>query len=870
MKPDQWARIKPIFAEAAEQPAAERAAFIRARCDGDELLIAEVVSLLGAHDQAGLFIEGLPEVNITSAGDSQAPDMMIGRLVGAYELVREIGRGGMGSVYLASRADDQFRKLVAVKLINTNFDNESITRRFRNERQILASLDHQNIARLLDGGTTEEGSPYFVMEYIEGKSIRDYCDIHRLSTDQRLRLFRDVCSAVHYSHQNLVVHRDLKPSNILVTEDGTVKLLDFGIAKLIGASAIFGEASLPTSRVMTPEYASPEQVRGESITTASDTYSLGVMLYELLCGHRPYRIATTSPLEMIRAICEQEPERPSTAVGRTETTNSAHGEVALTPEAVSKARDSQPDRLRRQLEGDLDNIVLKAMRKEPQRRYSSVEQFSEDLRRYLDGRPVIARKDTFSYRAGKFVRRNRFGVSAAAFIVLLLVLGLAGIARQTVIANRQKARAEKRFNEVRELANSFMFKFHDAIKNLAGATQARQLVVSESLEYLNSLAEEASDDPGLQRELANAYAKLAEIQGVPGASNLGDKAGATVSLKKAIAILESLVTTTAGTVEDRRQLADLYSRVSTVLDVNSPEKIEYARKGLQTLDQLLAADPANEKLQLSAGVSYNFIGQQLAANRDFDGALENYRKMQAIDQGLVTSDPTNKTYQHDLALASKKIGAVLLISTGDLAAAAESYGRALEIERALVASDANNASGRLDLSYTLSDLALLLRRTKDFDGALRFAREAMAIREELAAADPKDVRARNSLASICSRIGNILEEMQDFDGALQYFRRSLEILEKTSPAEDAADARVKSDVAESLFSIGTALEEIASKATTPAGERRRHWQEARSAYQRALEISSGLASKGLKFNPDCQPDNLAKRIAKCETELQKK
>src|SRR6185436_4327410 len=421
MKPDRWERIKLVFSEAAEQPAADRAAFVRSRCHGDESLAVEVEVLLGAHDQAGSFIE-TPPYDETKMLSGRARDNMIGRRVGAYVLVSEIGRGGMGSVYLASRADEQFRKRVAIKLVNSGLDHESIIRRFLNEQQILASLDHPNIARLLDGGTTDDGLPYFVMEYVEGMPIRDYCDSRRLTTVERVKLFGSVCSAVHYAHQNLIVHRDIKPSNILITGDGTVKLLDFGIAKLIGASSSFGETTLASARVMTPEYASPEQARGETFTTSSDVYSLGVLLYELLSGHRPYRIVTTSPLEIIQAICEQEPDRPSTAVGRTETTNTSGGMAEVTPETVSKARDSQPDRLRRQLEGDLDNIVLKAMRKEPQRRYSSVEQFSEDLRRYLDGLPVIARRDTFSYRAGKFIRRNKFGVTAAAVIFLLLAL----------------------------------------------------------------------------------------------------------------------------------------------------------------------------------------------------------------------------------------------------------------------------------------------------------------------------------------------------------------------------------------------------------------------------------------------------------------
>src|SRR5262249_55002055 len=274
--------------------------------------------------------------------------------------------------------------------------------------------DHPNIARLMDGGTSQEGLPYFVMEYIEGQPIKEYCDARRLPTEERLMLFREVCSAVHYAHQNLVIHRDIKPGNILVTAEGAVKLLDFGIAKLLAPGRI--ETTEAAARVMTPDYASPEQAQGDPITTASDVYSLGVLLYELLTGHRPYRITGNSPVEIIRAICEQEPARPSAAVARVETIRAGDSDtrVAVTPESVSKARGSQPDKLKRQLEGDLDNIVLKAMRKEPQRRYASAEQFSEDIRRYLLGRTVIARKDTLGYRSGKFVRRHKAGVAAAA------------------------------------------------------------------------------------------------------------------------------------------------------------------------------------------------------------------------------------------------------------------------------------------------------------------------------------------------------------------------------------------------------------------------------------------------------------------------
>ncbi len=340
----------------------------------------------------------------------------------------------MGAVYLATRADDEYRKQVAVKVVKRGMDTDAILRRFRNERQILANLDHPHIAKLLDGGTTEDGLSYFVMDYVEGLPIDVYCDARRLPIIERLKLFRTACSAVHYAHQHHVVHRDLKPSNILVTAEGVPKLLDFGIAKLLDPE-VSARTIKPTAglRPMTPDYASPEQVRGEAITPASDVYSLGVMLYELLTGHRPYHVQSATPQEAERVICEQEPEKPSVVVGRC-SAGLQPGSAALkggatdgTPESVTETRGESPEKLRRQLRGDLDNIVLMALRKEPERRYASIEQFSEDIRRYLQGRPVRSRPDTLAYRSGKFIRRNRTGVLAsvltAAIFLVLIVIG---------------------------------------------------------------------------------------------------------------------------------------------------------------------------------------------------------------------------------------------------------------------------------------------------------------------------------------------------------------------------------------------------------------------------------------------------------------
>lgn len=411
-----------------------------------------------------------------------------------------------------------------------------------------------------------------------------------------------------------------------------------------------------------------------------------------------------------------------------------------------------------------------------------------------------------------------------------------------------------------------MFKFHDAIKNLAGATEARQLVVSESLEYLNSLADEASDDPSLQRELAEAYQRLGEIQGLPGKENLGDKAAALVSFKKAVAIRESLVASVAASIGDQLGLARSYSDLSRI--VGAPENTEYANKALKIHETLLAAHPENEKVRSEAGISYHNAGLRLSGAGDFAGALENYRKTQAIYKALWEGEPTNPGYRRDFAHGCKRVGAVL-IRTGDLNAAAENYRRALELEDASIAADPNNASIRLDLSFTLSDLGFILRKQKDYAGALQNTQRSLAIREELSAADPKDIRARVALATSHGKIATILEETEDYAGALDHYQKGLEIKEALAAA-NPADTSLKADVAECLLWIGGAHEGAASKPTAGASERRRHWQEARSAYQRALDISSGMVSKGLKVSAECQPDNLAKHIAKCEAESKTK
>jgi serine/threonine-protein kinase len=425
---EKWERAKEILHAALELPVAERQEFVRREAGGDDPIRIEVESLLEAHDEATGFLV-TPAVAITDFLGTENPTSAVGKQIGAYVLVEELGRGGMGAVYLAQRADAEFHKLVAVKLIKPGLDTDEVVTRFRNERQILANLEHPHIARLLDGGATADSSPFLVMEYVEGLPLTRYAQERNLSLDERLKLFLQICSGVQYAHRNLVVHRDLKPTNILVTADGVVKLLDFGIAKLLlaGSSTTTWQTGVQFN-VMTPEYASPEQARGEAVTTSTDVYSLGVVLYELLTGDRPYSFSEQSLESMVHTVCHSEPLRPSALLAQT---------------AIAEHNDRRASLAAQLLRGDLDNIVLMAMRKEPERRYLSVEQFAEDLQRYLRGLPVIAREDTFSYRAGKFLGRNKVGVAAAAGVAISLIAGLSATSRQARIARRQRDKAEK-------------------------------------------------------------------------------------------------------------------------------------------------------------------------------------------------------------------------------------------------------------------------------------------------------------------------------------------------------------------------------------------------------------------------------------------
>jgi eukaryotic-like serine/threonine-protein kinase len=890
--------VEEVFHAALECEPYQLSAFLDERCAGDEILRTKVEDLLAAHREAGSFIE-TPVIDLADSGiaDDQERDSLIGQTIGHYKILRRISAGGMGAVYLAERADQQYQKQVAIKLIKRGMDTDSVLRHFRNERQILASFDHPNIARLLDGGATESGLPYFVMEYVEGLPVNAYCDAHALSIVERLKLFREMCAAVSYAHRRTVIHRDVKPSNILVTSDGTPKLLDFGIAKILQpADAVESLATLTGVRLMTPHYASPEQVRGQALTTATDVYSLGVVLYQLLTGRKPYRLKTQTPEDISRAILEQEPPRPSS--------------VVVSASSRSPAGWKPAPRLR----GDLDNIVLMALRKEPERRYQSVEQFSEDIRRYLEALPVRARKDTLSYRSAKFVRRNTMATAAAALIFLTLIGGIIATTWQAHRAKAEKARAERRFNDVRQLAHSVLFDYHDAIKDLPGATRVREQLVKDALTYLDSLAGEATGDPDLQRELASAYERVGDVRGQVFSASLGDMTGAMESYQKALRIRETMVAADPHNVHDQRYLAAIYQKIGkqSLETTETAQSLEYLRRALALYVQLTAEHPADADVRYDLAGIYNDIGMALEDRGDISGMLENHRQSLPIREQFVAEDPLNPKYRRDLAVTYINLGRALYLSR-DFKAAVESNNKAVALAAALTAEVPDNADYRRILANTYQNDGDYRNRLGDTANALESFRKKIALDEQSLNADPANAASWGDFGYSCKRIGELLADSGDYSQALSYHKKarqmwekglasapqhmgaryqliislasiaqaqaklgertaSLEecakaqgLLEKTDD-DDPTNAALRTIRAEAYMILGGAYAALAESEKLPAGEVREYWRTARDNYQRSLDIYLDTRKRRIATSEDAG-DKVTAEIARCDTAL---
>ena len=896
--PARWKEIETVFEQARDLPLDQRSSFLRQTCQEDNALRHEVESLLAAHAASGDFIDRPSHFFSPQEFDETGAAISTGELIGSYRVLREIGRGGMGAVYLAERADEQYRKLVAIKLIKRGMNTDSVLRHFKTERQILASFDHPNIARLFDGGTTGDGLPYFVMEYVEGIPIDRYSNSQQLVHTKLLKLFREVCAAVSYAHRHAVIHRDIKPSNILVTGDGRPKLLDFGIAKILQPGDEV-EALLTATgvRAMTPDYASPEQVCGRTVTTATDVYSLGVVLYELLAGCSPYRFASRSPRDIEAAIAQQKPTRPSTV-------------------APANNRKSPFDN-RKFLKGDLDNIILMALRKEPERRYESVEQFSDDIRRYLEARPVIARKDSVGYRSAKFIRRNRVATTAVALILLSLFAGLAATNWQARRAKAEKARAERRFNDVRQLAHSVLFDYHDAIKDLPGATRVRERLVKDALAYLDNLAAEAGGDTDLQGELAAAYERVGDVRGQAYRASLGDRSGAIDSYTKALRIRETLLEAAPGNLRSRRDLATIYKKLGNLFLETSeePRGIEYLNKSLELYSDLVAEHPNALDIRRDLAEIHNAVGAALEASGDISGAMEQYGKALPICDALLAANPMDRENRRSRSVTLSNISRADFLG-GDTKGALENNQEALALREALLAEDPTNADYRRLLAIAYQDNGDYQAWAKNLPQALESFQKKLALDEQSIAADPFDARARGDMAYCCQRLGDLQIELNDYSKALVHYQRASQLYTqavaddpqdlmaalqsitaricvgkahaKLGNAESAHDeCRIAADLLRSApddvdnvsqrrlrvlayGGLAEAYDTLARVSRAPSSLSMEYWGSAREMYRRSLDLMLDLQSRGILDAEEIpEIDVTSRKIAECEAELER-
>jgi eukaryotic-like serine/threonine-protein kinase len=752
MNPERWQRLEDLFHAILELPSEARVAALSDACGDDLELRSEVERLLRSHAQASSFVID------AAAGVERIAATMIpeGDHLGAYRVVRELGRGGMGTVYLGERADAQFQMRVAVKLIKRGMDSDAVLERFRHERQILAGLDHPNIARLLDGGTTGEGLPYFVMEYVDGQPIDEYCRSRRLPLEQRLRLFRQVCAAVSYAHQHLVVHRDIKPSNILVTSDGVPKLLDFGIAKLLDTGDdITMMATAADAQVMTPQYASPEQLGGERVTTVSDVYALGVLLYELLADDHPYELTGKSPGEVRQIVADTDIAKPSATVAR-----------------------RGNDVLARRLRGDLDAIVTTAMRKEPAARYGSVALLDEDVRRHMEGLPVVARGDSWTYRTARFVRRRKLGVAAAAAILITLIGGVIATSWQARVARVERARAERRFSDVRRLSTSFLFEFHDAIATLPGSTPARLLVVSKALEYLDSLAAEAAGDRELQQELAAAYDRVGDVQGNPGAANLGDIEGAIKSYEKAAAIRRTLAADAPDSLEARVDMATSTMRIGYAYFARGAvqDAVVKFRDALTTREEAFTAGvPSKSAASAALAETTARLCTTLIAVGDVPGAIDNCRRNLTLTEELLRERPDDHAIQVMHAVNATALGNALRLNRQPDEAATR-LDDAIRQHRGLLSKNPLDAEVRRRLAVSYTYLANVHNDRKEADKAAQAYEQAIAELDTLAKADPANARIRTELSYMLNQRVRILMANGRRDEARRDAQRALTLL----------------------------------------------------------------------------------------------
>ncbi len=802
MTPERWQEVKAALHAALDLDVTARSRLLEQLGVTDPLLRVEVESLLAAHHGAGTNFLSVPAPALLY--DDLPHNSLAGRRLGNYQLIEEIGAGGMGEVYRAVRADDEYRQEAAIKLVRSGLDPRLVSRRLRTERQILAGLDHPNIARLLDGGSTDEGVPYIVMELIAGVPITRYGDEQHLDMNARLKLFVLVCSAVEYAHQHMIVHRDLKPSNILVTAAGIPKLLDFGIAKLLqaGVEADAPDATVNATRLLTPNYASPEQLRGETVTAASDVYSLGVVLRELLTGSR----------------------HPS-------------GALPSAPALSIKAQE-------RALRGDLSNILRMALHPQIERRYATVDRFAEDIRRHLQHLPVTARRDTLAYRVSTFVARHTLGVAVVAAATLALLGGVLIASAEAHIARQQRARAEQRFEDVRKLANSLIFDIHDAIRDLPGAGRSRRLLIETALHYLDSLSQEATGDVALQRELAAGYERLGDLQDQPLEASEGDYPGARRSYQRALDLRAASIQRDPHNAAARRDMVTSANHLGDLLWISGDGEraLAYLQQSLSGAQALVAMEPGNRPDQLLLANAQTNYGYKLYKIRNTPAqALPYMRAGLAGLRAALDVVPADQPLARALSLAYTRAAEMLGVSAASYGDALTMNQNAQRLLHSLRIANPNSTDFAHLEGFADHDIAAMLVKMSRLDEAQQYQSAAAGVFQNLVAADPGVAEYHVDLALARAGMAHILEHQRQPGEAIALLQVSFQ---ESPPLSSAA-------LTNSYFGYATATrEELLGEAyrelaTDPRRGRFQHkqdWLNAREWYQKSLGMFQALSA----------------------------
>jgi non-specific serine/threonine protein kinase/serine/threonine-protein kinase len=822
-EPERTERVAEIVERALESEGDERRRLIADLCDGDADLQIEVDSLLRFEKKAQVFIE-MPAFEL--AADIIADEnggLSPGEQLGNYKIVLRLGEGRMGEVYLAE--DTTLGRPVAIKLLKSGRDAAKIVRRFRQEEQILAGLIHPNIAWLYGAAITAGGIPYLVMEYVEGPRLDHYCRDKALSIQERLALFRKTCAAVAYGHQHLVLHRNIKPANVRVGPDGEPKLLDFGMAGPLDAT-MSTLAQQTLGAMVISEYASPEQVRGEKVATASDVYSLGVVLYELLTQQWPYGSKSLRPGEVAHAIIAQQPMPPSGALAKraAETVSFFNG---------SRFEIGNPKALR----GDLDHIILKALRKEPARRYPSVEQLSEDIHRHLVGLPVVAGSNVLAYRSGKFVKRHRVPVMAAALLLLSLIGGIIATVGQARRADQQRQLAEQRYTDLRQLADSLIFEIRDSLKNL----------------------------PSAQRDIATAHETTGDNQENLSSANLGNNEIAQAGDQKATGI-RGLPKDDQATTETQMQIGRGYRAMGDLLaqkgDINGT--IDKYRSSLSIFEKVGTAHREDQSVQDELARAYETLGDRLDGSERSEERLKIYQSALSIRQHLLVQRPDDATLQRDAGLDFLKVGAASDAKTPE---ALENIRRGIDILAALSGQDPNNEAAYRELGSGYSWLGQMLIGGGDAAGALESCRKALDVCERIAGRDPKNAQAEFDLSVAHRDLAEALTANGDSSAALDHAQQALSTLLQLSAA-DPTNVVYRRSIGLCYEKFGDACALLASTKKQSRGRRIKDWIKARTSYKQGLDVFAALREQGKLTAADSGfAEQFAAKIANCDNRL---